>query len=337
MTKKNTEITIDKKLFNMLNSVVDSSNVFSNKRIELATLLSEIQLANLKLLKINRETNHHIMDSSLNEWIEKVYNKFLKSYFEQKDFKTFKGTKRSHFEAIKDVALVVQFLTGNFFNASSDVKLIPLCKVVQGNDNQKKIVEYNSSEGVYYDNDTNWKLFIRNSSLSLVNQKIKDRINIEGDTYNAVMKNFNPILLNMSMKDLISMSKQVINFAVVGKEGDKTWQADTLKIFDKLTSDFDAKLADDDVESIFKGEQSTQKVFDAITGYIKLCVSRKQFDEIFELVEDIHSCIENLTKTNKDLKTYIEQNQNVFVYQKGLQEIQKKLLISSGLKLMNVA
>ena len=335
MTKKNNETTtIDKKLFNTLNSVVDSSNVFSNKRIELATLLSEIQMSNLKLLKVNREDNHHIMDSSLNEWIEKIYNKFLKPYFEQKDFKTFRSTKRSHFEAIKDVALVVQFLTGNFCNASSDVKLIPLCKIVQGNDNQKKIVEYNSSEGVYYDKDTNWKLYIRNSSLSLVNQKIKDRINIEGDTYNAVMKNFNPILLNISMKDLISMSKQVINFAVVGKEGDKTWQTDTLKIFDKLTSDFEAKLTDDDVESIFKGEQSTQKVFDAVTGYIKLCASRKQFDEIFELVEDIHSCIENLTKTNKDLKAHIDKNQNIFAYQKGLQDNLKHQLISSGLKLV---
>ena len=44
MTKKNTEITIDKKLFNTLNSVVDSSNVFSNKRLELTIIMTEISL-----------------------------------------------------------------------------------------------------------------------------------------------------------------------------------------------------------------------------------------------------------------------------------------------------
>ena len=146
MTKKNHEpnkITIDKKLFNTLNSVVDSSNVFSNKRLELTIIMTEISLGNLQEYKLEQEEKtHHISDKSQKLLVEKIYNKFLKKHFDLREFNTgdisFKKLFRSHYEAMVDVALLVQLLIGNFHNASSDIKLIPFCKIVKGNDKQKK-------------------------------------------------------------------------------------------------------------------------------------------------------------------------------------------------------
>ena len=339
MTKKNTEITIDKKLFNTLNSVVDSSNVFSNKRLELTIIMTEISLGNLQEYKLEQEEKtHHISDKSQKLLVEKIYNKFLKKHFDLREFNTgdtsFKKLFRSHYQAMVDVALLVQLLIGNFHNASSDIKLIPFCKIVKGNDNQKKSVDYNSAEGVYYDTDTNWKLYIRNSAFNLVDQKVKDRISIEGVGYKSIIANYNPTLLNVPISDLIKIANTVVNYATEKKETDQNWQTDTLKNLKTFTSDFGKRITDKDFDSIFKGEQSTQTIYDFITSYVKLCVAKNQYEEIFGLISDIHMILIELSKTNKDLKAFIENKQYIFAYQKGMQDNLKHQLVSNGLKLV---
>lgn len=336
MTKNDKKIiTVDQKLFETLNSVVDSNLVFSNKRLELTIIFTEISLGNLKEYKLEQEEKtHHISDKSQKAFVEKVYNKFLKKHFDLKEFKEFKKEFRSHYEAMVEVALVPQLLIGNFYNASSDIKLIPFCKIVKGNDNMKKTVDYTSTEGVYYDTDTNWKLYIRNSAFFNLNQKVKDRISVEGVGYKKIMADYNPTMLNVPISDLIRIANTVVNFAIEKGETDQNWQTDTLKSIKKIASEFGSKSNDKDFDSIFKGDTSTQEMYDLITSYIKLCVSKNQFEEIFGLISDIHMTLLELSKNNKDLKAFIEKQQYIFAYHKGMQENLKSQLVSNGLELV---
>lgn len=320
-------------LKSILDLVVENEQKGSNLKIDLCVSLAEICWHNQKDFKIKREDNHHIADSSIKQWIEKIYNKHLKASFNLKTFSDFKKDFRNHYLALNDVALVVQFLIGNYFNGNNRIDTIPFCKTlnVKGT---RKVLNYNADNGVFYDNDTNYKLFIRGSALFNINSKIKSRLKIDDMTYNKVIEQFNPIALNLTITDLKDFANKIINFAVEKQQAEANWQVDALKTIDNLVNDFGKQIEDKEIDSIFKGSASTQKIYDLFSSYVKLAVSKNQFKEIFDLIEDLHTTIQTSANNNKDFQAFINNNKLAFSYQKGINENAKKLLIQQGVGLV---
>ena len=132
-------------LFSILSSTVESSLAYNNKRIALIISCSEICLNNLNEFKIERnQKTNHIEEKSLRKWIEKLYNKALKTKFNDLVYSDFRVQNRVYFDALKDIALSVQFMIGNFKGGTNSLDKIPFCKVMikQFSNLKKSIIKY---------------------------------------------------------------------------------------------------------------------------------------------------------------------------------------------------
>ena len=154
----------------------------------------------------------------------------------------------------------------------------------------------------------------------------------------------NQIVYDLSIAELKEFAKTVINFSVPNEDvtGD-SWQKKIVADVDALTSQFvDFRRLDTDkdktnatkgLNSFFQGN-AKDNVHNLMIDFIKTSVAKGHFKETFELVNSIHLTFIELSKTNKDFKTYLNDNKEIFVYQKGLDENTKGQLVKYGISLV---
>ena len=340
-------------LFAVLSSTVESGLAYNNKRIALIISCSEICLNNLNEFKIERnQKTNHIEEKSLRKWIEKLYNKALKTKFNDLVYSDFRVQNRVYFDALKDIALSVQFMIGNFKGGTNSLDKIPFCKVML---NEKNIVDvekgkdilvnfnsdnWNNEKAIFQFEEINYKIFIRASSINLCDKTlVKDNLKIDSKDLPS-----NQIVYDLSITELKEFAKTVINFSVPNDDvtGD-TWQKKIVADVDALTSQFvDFRRLDTDkdktnatkgLESFFQGN-AKDNIHNCIIDFIKTSVAKKHFKEVFELVNSIHLTFIELSKTNSEFKTYLNDNKEIFVYQKGLDENAKGQLVKYGISLV---
>ena len=103
--------------------------------------------------------------------------------------------------------------------------------------------------------------------------------------------------------------------------------------FRRLDTDKDKTNATKGLNSFFQGN-AKDNVHNLMIDFIKTSVAKGHFKETFELVNSIHLTFIELSKTNKDFKTYLNDNKEIFVYQKGLDENTKGQLVKYGISLV---
>ena len=340
-------------LFAVLSSTVESGLAYNNKRIALIISCSEICLSNLSEFKIERnQKTNHIEEKSLRKWIEKLYNKALKTKFNDLVYSDFRVQNRVYFDALKDVSLSVQFMIGNFKGGTNSLDKIPFCKVMLDNDNTidaekgKDILvnfndtNWNDKKAIFQFEEINYKIFIRASSINLCDKTlVRDNLKIDSKD----LPTNKPIVYDLSITELKEFAKTVINFSVPNEDpsGD-SWQKKIVADVDALTSQFVDRRLDTDkdktnatkgLESFFQGN-AKDNIHNLMIDFIKTSVAKKHFKEVFELVNSIHLTFIELSKTNSEFKTYLNDNKEIFVYQKGLDENTKGQLKKYGISLV---
>tara|TARA_R100000781_G_C4077016_1_gene126453 strand:- start:84 stop:1163 length:1080 start_codon:yes stop_codon:yes gene_type:complete len=326
-------------LHNILVENVDTGLKFNNKRIMLLVACSEIALNNLKEFKIVRNTKtDHIEDKQIKSWIEKLYNKTLKPRFSDLVFKKFRVEKRVYFDALKDIALSVQFMIGNFKGGSKSLDKIPYCKIMlnqdKGIDMKKGIINFNSDDwekAIYQFEETNYKLFIRPSSINLCNKElVKDKLRIDDKSLDKTA-----FVYDCTITEIRDFANKVINFSKPNEDNKgkgKTWQSIIKEDIDNLTTKFVNARTDKKINTFFKGN-AKDNMHNMISDFIKTSVVKGHYSEVFELVNEIHRTIKAQSKTNKSFKNYIESNKQVFAYKHGLDENSKGQLLKYGISI----
>ena len=326
-------------LHNILVENVDSGLKFNNKRIMLLVACSEIALNNLKEFKIVRNAKtEHIEDKQIKLWIEKLYNKALKPKFNDLVFKDFRVQKRVYFDALKDIALSVQFMIGNFKGGSQSLDKIPYCKIMLddkgNNDISKGIINYNSDDwekAIYQYEEINYKLFIRPNSLNLCNKElVKDKLRIDDKALSKTA-----FVYDCTITEIRDFSNKVINFSKPNEDNKgkgKTWQSIIKDDIDNITTKFVNARTDKKINAFFKGN-AKDNIHNMISDFIKTSVVKGHYSEVFELVNEIHKTIQTQSKSNKSFKTYIESNKQIFAYQKGIDENSKGQLLKYGISI----
>jgi len=326
-------------LHNILVENVESGLKFNNKRIELLVACSEITLNNLKEFKIDRvKKTDHIEDKQLKLWIEKLYNKTLKPKFKDLVFKDFRVQNRVYFDALRDIALSVQFMIGNFKGGSQSLDKIPYCKIMlnqdKGIDMKKGIINFNSDDwnkGIYQFNETNYKLFIRPNSMNLCNKElVKDKLRIDEKNLDKTA-----FVYDCTITEIRDFASKVINFSQLNEDNKgkgKTWQSIIKDDIDDITTKFVDARTDKKINAFFKGN-AKDNFHNLVSDFIKTSVVKGHYSEVFELVNEIHKTIQAQSKGNKSFKTYIESNQEIFAYQKGIDENSKGQLLRYGISL----
>ena len=199
---------------------------------------------------------------------------------------------------------------------------------------------WNNEKAIFQFEEINYKIFIRASSINLCEKTlVRDNLKIDSKALPS-----NQIVYDLSIAELKEFAKTVINFSVPNEDvtGD-SWQKKIVADVDALTSQFvDFRRLDTDkdktnatkgLNSFFQGN-AKDNVHNLMIDFIKTSVAKGHFKETFELVNSIHLTFIELSKTNKDFKTYLNDNKEIFVYQKGLDENTKGQLVKYGISLV---
>ena len=145
----NEELTETLKTFQVINNLLN--NDVSNKNqslsirggllIECAKLSLDADLGIYQCI-VDNDNTKTISKNEVEKWIQSIYDKGLNSFYNKMDFKSFKKSDSihySHFESLRDIALAVNFFTGNYYNGSKELSQIPFCKVgLMSNDLQRR-------------------------------------------------------------------------------------------------------------------------------------------------------------------------------------------------------
>lgn len=336
-------------LFSILGDVVQTGFTHNNKKVLLAFCATEISLLDSKYFCKRSADTDHITDKSLSAWCETIYKGGLNKFFENKSFKEFRSQRRSFYDALKDISLVVQFLMGNFKGGSYQLDKIPFCKISLNEEGQiEDIIDYGIEEEgnivvseewekslAHFEGQEN-KMFVRPTAVYGIHADIKKRVKIGGKDISDLqtMKVFDP-----TITELQTMAEKIVNFAKPRAEdegeGGENEITDFIKDVDSMLDRINKMKKDDTLKHFMEGSSQIDSIVNMMLGFLQTYSHKGQFKSLFYVIKNINDELEELSKGNKELQSYIKDNNLIFYYDEGLQD-QLKTEIVRQLNLQGV-
>ena len=258
---------------------------------------------------VNPEKDNTISSEQLEKWIESIYiNGLNKTY----DFLTWDQFKKSdskyylHFQLLREIAGATQFMSGRFYNGSSKLEQLPLCKVDVIKDSPTAIVP--TAEGGDFMRDN--KVYLRLSFLNSLDSNIKKAIlttangfdkTLRDDIENNVKK-----FERFTVNQIIDISNTIINYRFVEKAKSQTRDESIKSSVSDLQSEIQ-KAKKDDV-SVMNSQRWIEfnNLLDVI---ISDSLKRNDYKNIFSVLKKINESL----SSNKDFYQFLDNEKFVFV------------------------
>ena len=277
--------------------------------------------------KLDKST---ITKDELNSWIESIYNSGLYELYDSLDFDDFKKEEKSnefrnHYRALKDIALSVQFMIGNFHNGSSKLSQIPFCKfgkATSGGGEEiptplvpfnifvddkeiEKIGDLKVSPYFDYDNEMVWKVrdegtFYSGSDiylrLSFINNltdtkkfPIKTRVlSAKNGFTEETVKNINEGVKHKSftVHQIMDIAETIINFSEVSKKVNKLETELLSESFSFVSKQINKAKTSGKNKNTTVFDNKAQKLFDKVlVDYITKSLAIKDYKGIAKVLE----------------------------------------------------
>jgi len=301
---------------NLLNQDTDNKNQSLSIRggllVECAKLSLNEEL-DIHRCKVDNANTKTISKVEIETWIESIYDNGLSDFYENYDFKSFKksdGKYYSHFESLRDIALAVNFMIGNFHNASKQIDNIPLCKVGLINKMTTDII-YNVDEGNFYQgNKVYMRLAFLNNLQNSEKFPIKNRVMTTENGFSESDDVISQLTYKLfSVNQIINIANTIINF----KEITKNDGIDTQKRFQNNFDDITKLINSDEVKNNLEimNNHGTPKLLNMLDVYISTALVKKEYKNILNLIKQVAES----SKDDKEFMKHLENNNYVFVAQ----------------------
>jgi hypothetical protein len=314
------ELTDNEKSFQIINNLLNQDTDNKNQSLSIRGGL----LIECAKLSLNDELNIHrcnvdnantktISKVEIETWIESIYDNGLSDFYEKTDFKSFKksdGKFYSHFESLRDIALAVNFMIGNFHNASKQIDNIPLCKVGLINKMTTDII-YNVNEGNFYQgNKVYMRLDFLNSLQNNINYPIKDKVMTKENGFSESDDVISQLKYKLfSVNQIINIANTIINFKEVTKNDGIDTQVQFQNHFDDVTKLINSEEVKSNLEVI--NNHGTPKLLNMLDVYISTALVKKEYKIILDLIKQVAES----SLDDKEFMKHLEKENFVFIAQ----------------------
>ena len=302
---------------NLLNQDTDNKNQSLSIRGSLlieCTKLSLNEELNIHRCNVDNANTKTISKVEIETWIESIYDKGLKNFYGKTDFKSFKKSDSeyySHFESLRDIALSVNFMMGNFYNTSKQIDSIPLCKVGVINSLSMAFIYNANDAGVFFNNN---KIYVRLAFLnSLQNSEkfpIKDRVMTKENGFSESSEIMGQLEFKLfSVNQIINIANTIINFKEVTKNEGIDTQVQFQNHFDDVTKLINSPEVKGNVKVI--NNKGTPKLLNMLDVYISTALVKKEYKIILDLIKQVAES----SLDDKEFMKHLEKENFVFVAQ----------------------
>ena len=258
---------------------------------------------------VNPEKDNTISNEQLEKWIESIYVNGLNKTYDNltwKDFKKSDSEYYLHFQLLREIASATQFMTSRFYNASSKLEHLPLCKVDMIKNSPTAIIPTAESGKFMVGN----KVYLRLNFLNSLDSKIKKAIlTTENGFDSRLIKDIESnktTFEEFTVNQIIDIANTVINYRFIQKSKSQTRDESIKSSVSDLQSEIQ-KAKKDDV-SVMNSQRWIEfnNLLDVI---ISDSLKRNDYKNIFSVLKKINESL----SSNKDFYKFLDNEKFVFV------------------------
>jgi len=269
---------------------------------------------------VNPDKDNTISSEQLELWIESIYNSGLKPLYNKLAWKEFKKSDSEfylEFKLLKEIASAVQFMCSRYFNGSSKLEQLPLCKVDIIKNSPTAIVP-TANSGEFMINN---KVYLRFDFLNSLDAKIKKAVlTTDNGFYSQLIKNIESNKTKFeefTVNQIIDIANTVVNYRFIEKKKSGT-RDDNIK---DMIADFQTEVQKNTTKDEKSGEivrnndthTMTNKRWIEFNSLVEVIISdsleRKSYSYVLNLLKTINETV----LVNKEFRQFLDSEKFVFV------------------------